>query len=80
MKSKCSSDESRKLWSFIALLLLKLKKYYLSVFVFYCLEVWKMLVLGFNWCVAVLGISSSYYDLSLFDLVLVETILIDRCR
>ena len=25
----------------IALLLLKLKKYYLSVFVFYCLEVWK---------------------------------------
>ena len=30
----------------IALLLLKLKKYYLSVFVFYCLEVWKMLELG----------------------------------
>ena len=31
-----------------------------------------------NWCVTVLGISSNY-DLSLFDLVLVETNLIDRC-
>ena len=61
----------------IALLLLKLKKYYLSVFVFYLLEVWKDVGIG---TIGVLGINSNYYDLSVFDLVLVETILIDRCR
>ena len=43
----------------IALLLLKLKKYYLSVFVFYCLEVWKDVGIGTIGGVAVLGISSS---------------------